>query len=221
MREPTFGSLGDSLDDAVRTEFFSWFGLLEDDRDLHPDGTAVVRFKSPGDHYHQWTTCRISIQGNQVMNEIALSVDSAFIDSTEIWHRARDMTRSFISAALVNRSDADQVQEIIRDLLYRPQAGAKRAPANAEEVKAAIYRGERVIVRRGGSGDIPQLPLVVSRGFAVYIGDRPLFARDLSNTRFRMQNLQINGMRMLEIAFDRTTNHDENDASSHEVAPRG
>jgi hypothetical protein len=211
MPEPTFGSLGDSLDDAVRTEFFSWFGLLEDDRDLHPDGTAVVRFKSPGDHYHQWTTCRVSIQDNQLTNQITLSVDSVFIDSTEVWQLARDITRSFIDAALVNQSDADQVQEIIRDLLYRPQAGAKRAPVNAEEVKAAIYRGERVFVRRGGSGDIPELPAVVSRGFAVYIGDRELFARDLSNTWFRMQNLQINGRRMLEVSFDRITNHNEND----------
>jgi hypothetical protein len=116
------------------------------------------------------------------MNQIALSVDSAFIFSTEVWQFASDITRSFIRAALVNQSDGDQVQEIIRDLLYRPQAGAKRAPANAEEVKAAIYRGERTIVRLGDSGEIPELPSVVSRGFAVYTGDRELFARDLSNT---------------------------------------
>jgi hypothetical protein len=103
------------------------------------------------------------------------------------------------------QSDADQVQEIIRDLLYRPQARAKKVPANTEEIRAAIYRGERVIVRRGGSGDMPELPLVVSRGFAVYIGDRDSFIRDLSATQFRMQNSQVHDKRLLEITFDRIT----------------
>jgi hypothetical protein len=201
--EPTFGSLGNSIDEAVRTEFFSWFNLLEESRDLQPGGTAVVHFKSPGDLFHRWTTCRISINDNQLMDRIALLVDSAFIDNTEVWQHARDITRSFILAALVNQPDADQVLEIIRDLLYRPQAGAKKVPTNVQEVDAALYRGERVIVRRGGSGDMPELPPIVSRGFAVYIGDRDSFIRDLSATQFRMQNSQVHGRRLLEITFDR------------------
>jgi hypothetical protein len=203
MQVPTFGSFGDSLDDAVRTEFFSFFHLVEDGRDTYADETAVVRFR-PGGEYRPFTACGISTRVEGLMDRMALTVDGAFIDSPEIWRLARDITRSFIRDALAHQSDFEQVQEIIRDLLYRPQIGAKRAPVTREEITAAIYRGERVIVRRGSGSDAPgELPPVVSRGFAVYTGDRDAFIRDLVATRLTMRNSPVGGRRVLEIAFDR------------------
>jgi hypothetical protein len=203
MQGPVFGSFGDSLDEAVRTEFFSWFGLIEDGRGACADGSVGVRYKPAGDKHHQFITGRISVRDEGAMDRVALEVHAAFIDHARDWPHARDITGSFIGAGLANQSDAAQVKELLRDLRDRPQPGAKQRPASLEDVDATLFRGESVPVRRGG-GNVPgDLSPIVSRGFAVYNGKREAFVRDLSATRFSMRNSAADGERILVISFAR------------------
>jgi len=203
MQGPTFGSFGDSVDDAVRTEFFSWFSLVEEGRATCADGSVSVRYKPEGNDYRPFTTCRISIRAEGPMDCMALEVHGAFVDSAEVWRYARDITGSFIRGGLVNQSDTDQVQEILLPATSWGKAGADKLGRNPGR---DIPRGARDYKARGQecAWRSPACRLARFRGFAVYTGDREAFIRDLSATRFSMRNLNADGQRIFVISFERT-----------------
>jgi hypothetical protein len=213
MQAPTFGDFGNSVDDAVRTEFFAFFHLVEEGRAAVEDGRLLVHFR-PSGQFRDLVGCDISADADGRTESIALRIDRSFIENPSTDSFARDIARSFIGGGLVYRSDVDAVAEVIRDLRHRPQAGtqsfeiSKDAPDEeslAATLRAAVDRGEQIVVtRRAPDDDVPvDLPEVISRGFAVYQGERDAFARDLANTHFSMNNLSAEGRDLLQLAFRR------------------
>jgi hypothetical protein len=124
---------------------------------------------------------------------------------------AKDITKSFIQDGLTSNSDVQSVLQLLHDVYYRPTPGAspRLHPDNAEDLgKLLIDRldlGQQVTARLGSGPKVaPDLPEVYSRGYAVYIGERPSFSVALTRTRFSMRNAETEtGERLLTIAFDR------------------
>jgi hypothetical protein len=205
MLRQTFGAFGDSLDQALRTEFFAWFRLTECARDELPDGSACVQFRPSGGKHRELVVCRISGTVNRGTTAMALALEGRFIDDPKLEYYARDFARSFISNGVADEDDTTETAEIIRDLNYRanqptPRRGGRDLMA---DMFAALDRGEEIVVQRNNPNEqVPDLPVVASRGFAVFAGARKLFTRNLT-TRFTMENTWQDDTRTLTISFQR------------------
>jgi hypothetical protein len=216
MNAPAFGSFGERRDDAERTEFFAWFHLVEVPDAGHVDetGAPVVVYRPSGSRFRDLVTCEVTSEPDARMRRVCVTILGSFIADPENSAFARDIAKSFIGAGVVYQSDADQLMEIVDDLRHRPPPGDTHAQIRrgdldpddlVEAVKAAIDQGAEISVTLGsGEREAPNdLPAVVSRGFAVYCGERPSFARDLELTRFSMENAGSRDERVLTMSFTR------------------
>ena len=97
------------------------------------------------------------------------------------------------------------VAEIIRDLEFRERQSVAAMGEDDGMTRIFIHRelGGQYHLHRGDVSERPAtLPVVVSRGFAVFSGSRARFTRNLT-TRFTMENTWQDGNRTLNVSFER------------------
>ncbi|MET7898563.1 hypothetical protein [Streptomyces mirabilis] len=215
MGTPIYGSFGNSEDSAVRTEFFTWFHLEEVDRENRERGSWVVRFRPGNPDFRPMVVCELHCGADRLMTRMVVEISAVFIEDPRTGAFALDYARSFLGDGLVYQSDADKVADVLRDLRHRSVAGTESVPLSGsaadgdmddilKALTEVIDRGETVLATRGVPGEArPELPAVVSRGFAVYLGERESFRRDLTLTRFAMENITRDEGRVLRLSFER------------------
>jgi hypothetical protein len=209
MQPSVFGSFGSQPGDVLATEFFEFFHLAEAGRSELPDGRTSVVYRSPSPRFRDldWVEVVADRQGTARM---ALSIRERFIMDPAIAVFARDIAKSFIGDGIGSSEDAEKLSPVARDIFYRPVPGTAPSvpmPSNVDELRNMLTKqldlGMQVSAMLGSDDNRPDLPEVYSRGYAVYIGERPSFTADLSMTRFSMRNETVSGERLLTIAFDR------------------
>ncbi|MFF3333979.1 hypothetical protein ACFYWX_31260 [Streptomyces sp. NPDC002888] len=197
----------------MRTEFFSWFHLEEVDRQVRADDSGIVRFRPGNPEFRPQVLCEMDCGTGGALTRVTVAISSTFIDDPRTWAFARDLANSFLTDGLVFQSDVDTVADVLRDLKHRPHSGVQRVPVKGvsedalfDSLTDAMSRGETPVAFMGSPAEQPpELPSVVSRGFAVYSGDRPSFRRDLTLTRFTMENVTVDGGRVLRMSLERRT----------------
>lgn len=213
MGIPTFGRFGDSLSDAVNTEFFAFFHLVPVDREESTAGQQMIHFRSSG-QFHDQVLCAVRVDADGGIISISIEIDGSFIEDPVNAIFARDFAKSFVMSGSNLHLDLEQLGRLVQDLEYRPVPGkahlnAVAAGSSPEEMVAmmlaAIDRGEKVAVTLGSEPRkaAPELPEIASRGFAVYQGDRAAFSRQLATTRFLMENVSCGEGRTVRMTFVR------------------
>lgn len=203
MLRRTFGTFGESVSEALQTEFFVFFRLTESAREELSGGSVRVEFRPSGADVRDMVACRIVQEANQEISSVSLAIAGEFIDDARRSGLARDVARSFIRRCLADEADEAVVAEVIRDLTYRTAAGPWATSSWAQLVVMSD-RGEEHSIRHGGPGEAksPELPAVVSRGYAVFTGTRKILTRNLT-TKFTMENTGQGRGRILTITFER------------------
>ena len=203
MPRRTFGNFGESVSEALQTEFFVFFRLAESTREELSGGSVRVEFRPSGADVREMVACRIVQEGNQEISSVSLAIAGEFIDDARRSSLARDVARSFISRCLADEADEAVMAEVIRDLTYRTAAGPWARSSWAEQVVSSDRREEN-FTRYFGPNEAksPELPAVVSRGYAVFTGTRKILTRNLT-TKFVMQNIGQGQDRILTITFER------------------
>jgi hypothetical protein len=210
MQSSVFGSFGAQPEDVLRTEFFAFFHLTETGRSELGDGRTSVVYRSPAPQFHDLTWVDVVADGDGTAR-LALSMVERFIMDPTLAVYGKDIAKSFIGDGIASNKDRDVLMPIARDIAYRQIPGTAPSltkPASADDLRDQLTRaldlGKPVTVMLGGGPDNgPPLPEIYTRGYAVYLGERPSYTAELAMTRFSMRNETADGGRLLTIAFDR------------------
>jgi hypothetical protein len=185
---------------AVRTEFFAFFHLEEDERRASvPDQPTVIVFRPTGTRFHDQVALEVVSDAADLLVAMGLLIKGSLIDDPGSSGNARDIARSFIANIFAEAPSHEQLNELLRDLRHRPPPGTSHQLLTAAQhgpeeliatLLAAANRAQEVSVFMGGSsGPPPELPPVMSRGFAVFSGQREQFSRAFGPTRITITNV--------------------------------
>jgi hypothetical protein len=94
----TFGSMGQTLESARKTEFFQWFNLEEVERRAEKPGEAI-RLRPSGPKFHDLCYLDVLSVTNGEMVRMELVLRRSFIEGRDAAF-AQDMVKSFLLAAL-------------------------------------------------------------------------------------------------------------------------
>lgn len=105
-----FGSMGETLETALQTEFFKWFHLEETERKPEEPGEEL-RFRPSGEKFHDLCYLDVLAAPGEVLVRMELVVRRAYIDGRDR-HFAQDLVKSFLLAVL-----PDACQAVLKDFL--------------------------------------------------------------------------------------------------------
>ena len=89
------GDLGETLEQARKTEFFRWFHLEETGRTAAEAGT-VVHFKPSAEKFRKLVTLNLTVDSRERLVGAELVLSRSFIDSGRDGIFARDIAKSFL-----------------------------------------------------------------------------------------------------------------------------
>jgi hypothetical protein len=109
----TFGSMGQTLESARKTEFFEWFHLEEVERRAEKPG-EVIRLRPSGPKFRELSYLDVLIATGGEMVRMELVLLRSFSDGRDAAF-AQDMVKSFLTAALPEACQY-MVQDFIREI---------------------------------------------------------------------------------------------------------
>jgi len=140
-----FGRFGQTVEDARKTEMFTWFHLVETGREEHGYG-VIVRFQPSGPKFHDVAIVSLEVESGCI-KAATLHLSRAFIDGPDEAF-ARDIAASFLRNALTaeDRIHADNlIQQIAND-----------------------YRGQRPLIVHGSADR--KVPQPLTPAYEVFLG---------------------------------------------------
>jgi hypothetical protein len=167
-----FGHFGKSLEEARKTEFFTFFNLVESGRDDH-GGYQTIRFQPSGPKFHDLVTVTFETNAGNI-SAATLHLSRSFIDGPDEAF-ARDIAASFLDAALNDEGFSFP--------------GALIAQIRND------YRGKRtVIVNRDADRTVPQPP---APAYLVFLGQTVQETVSLKHMDLTMMNTRSGGGELL------------------------
>ena len=167
-----FGHFGRSLEDAKKTEFFTFFNLVETGHDDH-GGYQTMRFQPSGPKFHDLVTVTFETTAGNI-SAATLHVSRSFIDGPDEAF-ARDIAASFLDAALYDEGFS--------------------LPGNLIAQIRNDYRGKRtVIVNRDADRSVPQ-PLTPA--YRVFLGESVQESLPLKHMDLTLMNTHSSGDQLL------------------------
>ncbi|MDT7778950.1 MAG: hypothetical protein QOC99_1462 [Acidobacteriota bacterium] len=160
-------SVGDRLEDMKQTDFFKFFGLVEEEPRAQAGGLTVVNFRPRAGKFHQLVKVTVSIDGAGVIRAMELALERSFVDDGAQGIFARDIAKSFLRSAIPVEDERG-----IRDL-----ANEIEFPKELKGYAIARTRPD------------PKLPLQPTKGYLVYLGKQPLQEQLFSKSRVRLENI--------------------------------
>lgn len=126
---------GQPLDDALKDDFFTFFHLTEADRIITPTGFCKVTFKPPPrTPFRDLATITVLLGRQGKIRDMELVMNRGFIEHERNGVFARDLTKSFIGAA-VPVEDREHVTGLMNEIFFRQTftiVPVKKKPENAE-----------------------------------------------------------------------------------------
>jgi hypothetical protein len=167
-----FGHFGQTMAEAKKTEFFTFFNLAETGRDEH-GGYETIRFQPSGPQFHDLVTLTFETAGERIQ-AATLHLSRSFIDGPDEAF-ARDIAASFLDAALYDEGflfPGDLIAQIRND-----------------------YRGKRtVIVNRDSGRTVPQPP---TPAYLAFLGQTVQETVSLKHMDLTMMNTRSGGGELL------------------------
>jgi len=119
----SFGSMEESLETALKTEFFKWFHL-EEDGERRPEGPGeVVRFRPSGPKFHDLCYLDVLESAGKRLVRMELVVRRAYLDGRDGVF-AQDLVKSFLLAVLPAACQA-VLEDFMREMAELPSRQGK------------------------------------------------------------------------------------------------
>lgn len=166
------GDLGETVEQARKTEFFRWFHLEETGRTRGKAGT-VVHFKPSAEKFRSLVTVNLSVDSRRRLTGAELVLSRAFIDSGKEGMFARDIAKSFLRV-VTSAEERRALSSLIAEI--------EQPPANLSTT---------LIVRERPT---PKLPAAPSPGYRTFLGKQSSYQQSLVKGGIRLENRVVNGV---------------------------
>lgn len=228
---PLFGQV---LDDALKDDFFVFFHLTEADRIITPTGFCRVTFKPPPrTPFRDLATVNILLGRQGKIQDMELIMARVFIDHERNSVFARDLTKSFIGAA-VPAEDRDQVTGLMNEIFFRQTFTLVPIKKMAENSKDENIKPEQSKVLKagsgelnvgdviviGGPGDIPTLPEKVSDQYQVFAGKKDKYFEKMSRCSFDLANETREGKSVFVASVKALRETSDDPGAAGDILPR-
>ena len=177
LRAASFGGFGDSLDQARKTDFFTWFHLEKAGEEKTAQAT-VTTFKPSGEKFHDLAAFRVTTAPAGGLIGVQLTLSRAFVDSRKDGIFARDIAKSLLRTAFAGGSDPE-------------------VQALADEIEYLDTSGVRIIIHE--SRKTPELPAEHTPGYLTYLGQRGSYEHVVGGKMLKLENASVDGENVLII----------------------
>jgi hypothetical protein len=177
LRAASFGGFGDSLDQAQKTDFFTWFHLQKTGEAKTAQAT-VTTFKPSGEKFHDLATFRVTTAPAGGLTAVHLTLSRAFVDNKKDGIFARDIAKSLLRTVFAGGSDPE-VQDLANEIEYLDTSGA------------------RLIIHE--SRKPPKLPSQPTPGYLTYLGKQQTYEHAVGGKVLRLENGTLDGEESLVI----------------------
>lgn len=174
-----FGGFGVSLDQARKTDFFTWFHLTQVAQEEVADA-KVTSFKPSGEKFRELVTFKVTTAQDGSLTAMELSLRRAFVDNPRDGIFARDITKSLLRTAF-----ADSADEEIKAL--------------ADQIE---YLGTSTsVIIQHSSRKPPKLPASPTPGYLVYLGKQQSYEHVAGSKTLILNNAAAEGVEALVITI--------------------
>jgi hypothetical protein len=153
-----YGSLGKTLDEAKKTDFFQFFNLAQTGETASKDGKKIL-FQPSGPKFHDLARVYMQLDKNNQISGAELELKRSFVDSGQDGIYARDIAKSFLTVA-ASPQDRDQLQKLISEI-DQPTGTDRPVIAHPDSLKTPVGPP--------------------SEGYLVYLGKRDSFQLTLKH----------------------------------------
>ena len=175
---PLESLLGSPLEEAKRSDFFTFFHLKETGGSVALGETVAVSFKPEAGEFRELVSVYVTLDTNNRIIRIDLSLARSFVDHKTNGIFARDIAKSLLRAAIPKEN-----QRAIADL------------ANEIEFPAAV-EGQTIVTVRPP----PKLPPAPTAGYLTYLGKKSVFEQMVTIYKLRLENRKVNDVDSLLIS---------------------
>jgi len=162
--------LGSRLEDAERTDFFTFFKLKATGAVLALEKTYVTGFKPEGAQFRELVSVSVTLDTSDQIVGIELSLARSFVDHKANGIFARDIAKSLLRSA-VPPEDEKAIVDLTNEIEF-PERGSSH----------------RTITSRTH----PKLRAKPTLGYLTYLGKRSSFEQILTRCRLGLENRKIN-----------------------------
>jgi hypothetical protein len=175
-----FGDMGNTLDDARKTDFFKWFGLAEMGRSATTDGGTMISFGPGSATYRALVRVRLNLAPAGWIRGADIVLKRRFIESdkTSEEANARDIAKSFIASCIAPGDDTKEIRGLREEIFH-------------------LVSGQVLV---SATQDI-SVPVIPTDGYLAFTGHREYFMRYLSQSRLWMENIVADGEPALLISI--------------------
>jgi len=156
--------LGQKIEEAKRTDFFTWFHLEQTGKDTDAQKHIVLTFKPTADKFRKLVTVQVVLDTEDHIQSIQLTLARTFIDDRMDGVFARDIAKSLLLSALPNAEQAK-----VKDLINEIQWG---------------FEGKQTLL---SGRDAPKLPDQPTEGYETFLGKRDSFEQDLGRAKMEIR----------------------------------
>lgn len=175
---PLESLLGSPIEEAKRSDFFTFFHLKETGAVVALENTVALSFEPEAGQFRKLVSVYVTLDTNNRIVRIDLNLARSFVDHKTNGIFARDIAKSLLRAAIPKEN-----QRAIADL------------ANEIEFPAAI-EGQTIITVRPP----PKLPPAPTAGYLTYLGKRSVFEQMVTTYKLRLENRKVNDVDSLLIS---------------------
>jgi hypothetical protein len=178
----SFGSLGDNLIHAEKTDLFTFFHLEHTAKAKNDKGHEVITFKPTGPKFRPLVSLDITTDGKGRLRALDLTLQRSFIEDPEIGVFARDIAKSLIRQATMPR-DRGRIDDL------------------ANQIELDV-RGQTTLVLRGPTS--VRLPDQPTKDYLAFLGKEEAFTRALALSRLTLTNRKNGDEPALVISLETT-----------------
>lgn len=175
----SFGGFGDKLDQARKTDFFTWFNLEQTGEERTAQAT-VTTFKPSGEKFRDLVTFKVTTGQNGGIAGMELILSRAFVDSPQDGIFARDIAKSLLNTAFADGADED-IKALAGQIEY---LGTSTSP-----------------IIQHASRKPPKLPSQPTPGYRTYLGQQQSYEHAAAGKTLRLENATANDKKSLLIGI--------------------
>jgi len=161
-----FAALGDRIDDAKKTDLFTWFHLKQTATGKNAAGHRVATFRSTSGQFGPLAALDVTTDEGGRLLDLDLRLHRSFIDDPATTAFARDFAKSFLRSATAER-DEPWIGPLLKQIEF--------------DIKGLVLFGK--------SPPDASLPSQPTEDYLTFLGQKERMTRALSLTNFSMTNL--------------------------------